>query len=223
MMDGGLPQPKVTDIVQSKIDYDGNNIIMLQRWQFKSLQKKSSRSESYNYRKLIVMWKGTFFFCTHILPFQSHLIELISTTTCRPDPKTLSTWTWNPPWGCSTTSSPSTSISARRPTSKPSESALELRNKTTNKHFLNLRQPYLSMILPLNSSIFSVSPWSFFWPKISFLPLQYQNSHVPSISHFFTQDFPSLLQNLKSFRRIWMLTRLVCLLRETPLVFLKIY
>ena len=30
MMDGGLPQPKVTDIVQSKTDYDGNNIIMLQ-------------------------------------------------------------------------------------------------------------------------------------------------------------------------------------------------
>ena len=29
-MDGGLPQPKVTDIVQSKSDYDGNNIIMLQ-------------------------------------------------------------------------------------------------------------------------------------------------------------------------------------------------
>ena len=28
MMDGGLPQPKVTDIVQSKSDYDGN--IMLQ-------------------------------------------------------------------------------------------------------------------------------------------------------------------------------------------------
>ena len=27
MMDGGLPQPKVTDIVQSKSDYDGNNII----------------------------------------------------------------------------------------------------------------------------------------------------------------------------------------------------
>ena len=30
MMDGGLPQPKVTDIVQSKSDNDGNNIIMLQ-------------------------------------------------------------------------------------------------------------------------------------------------------------------------------------------------
>ena len=29
MMDGGLPQPKVIDIVQSKSDYDGN-IIMLQ-------------------------------------------------------------------------------------------------------------------------------------------------------------------------------------------------
>ena len=29
MMDGGLPQPKVTDIVYSKSDYDGN-IIMLQ-------------------------------------------------------------------------------------------------------------------------------------------------------------------------------------------------
>ena len=28
MMDGGLPQPKVTDIVQSKSDYDGNNIML---------------------------------------------------------------------------------------------------------------------------------------------------------------------------------------------------
>ena len=28
MMDGGLPQPKVTDIVQRKSDYDGNNIML---------------------------------------------------------------------------------------------------------------------------------------------------------------------------------------------------
>ena len=76
MMDGGLPQPKVTDIVQSKSDYDGNNIIMPQRWQFTSLQKKSSRSESYNYRKLIVMWEGTYFFAHIFCPFKVILLSL---------------------------------------------------------------------------------------------------------------------------------------------------
>ena len=41
MMDGGLPQPKVTDILQSKSDYDGNNIIMLQN---DSLQVNNRRT-----------------------------------------------------------------------------------------------------------------------------------------------------------------------------------
>ena len=47
MMDGGLPQPKVTDIVQSKSDYDGNNIML----QNDSLQV-------YNRRAAEVMIKG---------------------------------------------------------------------------------------------------------------------------------------------------------------------
>ena len=40
MMDGGLPQPKVTDIVQSKSDYDGNNIML----QNDSLQVNNRRT-----------------------------------------------------------------------------------------------------------------------------------------------------------------------------------
>ena len=39
-MDGGLPQPKVTDIVQSKSDYDGNNIML----QNDSLQVNNRRT-----------------------------------------------------------------------------------------------------------------------------------------------------------------------------------
>ena len=40
-MDGGLPQPKVTDIVQSKSDYDGN-IIMLQNDSLQVYNKRAA-------------------------------------------------------------------------------------------------------------------------------------------------------------------------------------
>ena len=41
MMDGGLPQPKVTDTVQSKSDYDGN-IIMLQNDSLQVYNKRAA-------------------------------------------------------------------------------------------------------------------------------------------------------------------------------------
>ena len=43
-MDGGLPQPKVIDIVQSKSDYDGN-IIMLQNDSLQVYNRRAAEVE----------------------------------------------------------------------------------------------------------------------------------------------------------------------------------